>query len=108
MDKTECPRCESPQKFARLVRDAEDKPWKEVFIHCKICNFVEVIGVTSGLLEQAYLKRKKILRRYNNEVDRFGAPSSSTVAAHDRVTRRVLKIKAELQGLVNQHESQAN
>lgn len=73
---TECPRCESVQKFVPRKRDFESKrtgyKWQEVFIACNMCGYERILYPTTKELEE---KKKYIYdlgRKAQYQIDTSG------------------------------------
>jgi hypothetical protein len=97
VDKVECPRCESPQKFPRLPRDSEEiEGIKEVYIRCPVCRFESVIGHTTDEIERLSRQIAKASARKQDEINRHGVPSRLVQDILTRLTQQMGEKSSEL------------
>lgn len=95
MELTSCPRCESPQKFARRKRPINGVI--EVFISCKICEWSMVVEYTTKDIESTIRTRNKLMTRRCVEEHDHGMPSGNTVDAINRQNERLSILRHELE-----------
>lgn len=73
---TNCPRCNSVQKFAVQHRDT-DHEWQEAFIKCSKCRWEKILYPTTQEIERARRTVFKLSEKAQHQIDTDGAMAGS-------------------------------
>jgi hypothetical protein len=94
---THCPRCHSQQSFVSHLRELADRPWKEIYIVCRMCQWESVIGHTTDEIDMLRMRYMGLRRRSAYEASQHGQASSSTRRSMVEMARRYMNAKIKLE-----------
>lgn len=96
--KTNCPRCESVQRFGRQKRKTTlgIPEVEEIFLRCSICGWEEILEYTSHELDKIRTRHRKAREKSRREIERLGSMSTST---HRMLLRIVFQLSRETRKL---------
>lgn len=97
MEPTECPRCESPQRFVprkRCISNVEDI--LEVFIACSKCNYQQIVDHTTYKIEQHRSTLRKLELQAKYQRDRHDSVNGATIRAISMHKTRLRGLRSAL------------